>query len=656
MDPMDQNDSPADDARLGLRYAALSDVGRVRKDNQDSGFASPHLLVIADGVGGAARGDIASSTAVQALRRLDGPAPDDLLEALAGAIHRAHDRIAELVEQDPELDGTSTTVTAALFDGSRVGVAHIGDSRGYLLRDGTLAQITKDHTFVQSLIDEGRITEDESRTHPHRNLILRAVDGVHETDPDLFYIELVPGDRMLLCSDGCLRGARPRTGSPTSSGPGPRLCRGRAHPRLARGRQHRQHHLSWSPTWSTLCDRRPPTRRPRPLRRPIRSWWVPPPSSHAAPARARRASSAATGEVTPARSSRCRARARPTGRAVDPEELRYAPRAPRRGRRPADAGRPARHRARSRRRGRARLPLEQDQYYVSATTDRVAIFQGVQADMPGLSLQPRRGGHRRDHRRAARLHAEQVRSGIPADTPTDARQIVSRLTSAARGVPERRRRHADHPDTEAVGDPDEEAVRHPRGAPAATEAEAPASTRLAHADTLARRWTTPARGVHRGRASMSAAAGPRRGLHAPQTSRRGAVPARPRPGRRRGRLRGGRSRRRGDRARRHRRLRRLAGRALHRLPRRGAVRRAVRRPGAAPDRHRPQRSRARGHPPHRPGKPCRQQRREDVRSWAAHLDDAWRGALRGGARGGPRPPQAAGASPTRPASPRCCCC
>src|SRR3954465_11097573 len=172
---MDHDDSVMGSPRLALRYAALSDVGRVRKDNQDSGFASEHLLVVADGVGGAARGDLASSTAVQALRRLAGPPPADLLEALAGAIHRAHDRIAELVEQDPELDGTSTTVTAALFDGIRIGVAHIGDSRGYLLRDHTLSQLTKDHTFVQSLIDEGRITAEESRTHPHRNLILRAV-------------------------------------------------------------------------------------------------------------------------------------------------------------------------------------------------------------------------------------------------------------------------------------------------------------------------------------------------------------------------------------------------------------------------------------------------------------------------------------------------
>src|SRR5690348_8872583 len=167
---------------LSLRYAALSDVGRVRRENQDSGYASPHLLVIADGVGGAVRGDLASSTAVQSLLRLDGPPPEDLLEALAGAIHRAHDRIAELVEADPELDGTSTTVTAALFDDGRLAVGHVGDSRGYLYRGGELRRLTKDHTFVQTLVDEGRITEEESRVHPHRNLILRALDGVRSEE------------------------------------------------------------------------------------------------------------------------------------------------------------------------------------------------------------------------------------------------------------------------------------------------------------------------------------------------------------------------------------------------------------------------------------------------------------------------------------------
>ena len=111
-------------------------------------------------------------------------------------------RIGRLVDEDPALNGTSTTATVALFDGSRVGIGHVGDSRGYLFRDGELSQLTTDHTFVQSLIDEGRITDVEARVHPHRNLILKALDGIHEAEPDLFMLELVPGDRLFLCSDG----------------------------------------------------------------------------------------------------------------------------------------------------------------------------------------------------------------------------------------------------------------------------------------------------------------------------------------------------------------------------------------------------------------------------------------------------------------------
>ncbi|WP_082748138.1 PP2C family protein-serine/threonine phosphatase [Nocardioides jensenii] len=187
---------------MRLEFAALSDVGRVRKDNQDSGYAGPWVLTVCDGVGGAARGDIASATAVQQLRKLDERPGGDMLAQVAGALHRAHDRIAELVEEDPNLNGTSTTATVALFDGTRVAIGHVGDSRAYLYREGALSQLTKDHTFVQSLIDEGRITEEESRVHPHRNLILKAVDGIHETEPDLFFVDLAPGDRLFLCSDG----------------------------------------------------------------------------------------------------------------------------------------------------------------------------------------------------------------------------------------------------------------------------------------------------------------------------------------------------------------------------------------------------------------------------------------------------------------------
>jgi PPM family protein phosphatase len=190
-----------------LQYAAISDVGRVRKDNQDSGYAGPWLLTVCDGVGGAARGDLASSTAIGQLRRLDQPPEEGednqhRLERVAGAIHRASDRIGELVDEQPALSGTSTTATVAQFDGERLAMGHIGDSRAYLFRDRELSQLTSDHTFVQSLIDEGRITDEDARTHPHRNLILKALDGVHDYDPDLFTVQLTENDRILLCSDG----------------------------------------------------------------------------------------------------------------------------------------------------------------------------------------------------------------------------------------------------------------------------------------------------------------------------------------------------------------------------------------------------------------------------------------------------------------------
>ncbi len=190
-----------------LRYAAISDVGRVRKDNQDAGYAGPWLLTVCDGVGGAARGDLASSTAIGQLRLLDEPPGDgDDEQARLGlvdsALHRASERIGDLVDEEPSLSGTSTTATVALFDGVRLAMGHVGDSRAYLFRDQEISQLTSDHTFVQSLIDEGRITEEDARTHPHRNLILKALDGVHEVDPDLFTVQLAERDRILLCSDG----------------------------------------------------------------------------------------------------------------------------------------------------------------------------------------------------------------------------------------------------------------------------------------------------------------------------------------------------------------------------------------------------------------------------------------------------------------------
>lgn len=188
---------------LSLRFAARSDVGLVRDGNEDSGYAGPRLLVVADGMGGHAAGEVASSVAVSTLTPLDEDVPGSgLLDTLAEVVTEANDRLRRMVDEDPSLEGMGTTLTVLLRAGSRLGLAHVGDSRGYLLRDGELQRITRDHTFVQGLLDEGRITADEADNHPQRALITRALDGKRAVEPDLSVRELRAGDRYLLCSDG----------------------------------------------------------------------------------------------------------------------------------------------------------------------------------------------------------------------------------------------------------------------------------------------------------------------------------------------------------------------------------------------------------------------------------------------------------------------
>jgi PPM family protein phosphatase len=188
---------------LQLSYVAHSEIGLIRKNNQDSGYASPHLLVVADGMGGAAAGDLASAVAIDTIRKIDSPTTgEDMLEVLALAIHQANDQIAELVDSDLSLEGMGTTVTGAMFDGSSLGLAHIGDSRAYLFRDGHLERLTHDHTWVQSLVDDGKISEAEAANHPHRSLLLKVLNGQPTNDPDLAIVAVMPGDRLLLCSDG----------------------------------------------------------------------------------------------------------------------------------------------------------------------------------------------------------------------------------------------------------------------------------------------------------------------------------------------------------------------------------------------------------------------------------------------------------------------
>jgi protein phosphatase len=188
---------------LSLRFAAGSHKGMIREGNEDSGYAGPRLLAIADGMGGQAAGEVASSEVISTIVALDDDVPgSDILTSLGTAVQRANDQLRQMVEEDPSLEGMGTTLTALLWTGQRLGMVHVGDSRAYLLRDGVLTQITQDHTWVQRLVDEGRITEEEAGTHPQRSLLMRALGSGDHVEPDLSIREVRAGDRYLICSDG----------------------------------------------------------------------------------------------------------------------------------------------------------------------------------------------------------------------------------------------------------------------------------------------------------------------------------------------------------------------------------------------------------------------------------------------------------------------
>ena len=409
----------------GLRYAAMSDVGPVRKNNQDSGYAGPRLLVVADGIGGQAAGDLASSLVVQIVRRLDEPAPDDVLQALAGAVHRANDRLAEVIEEDPSVDGMGTTLTALLVDGDRVGLAHVGDSRGYLLRDGQLSQLTTDHTFVQQLIDEGKITPDEARTHPHRSLIMRALDGRHSVEPDLFDLELRVGDRVLLCSDGLSS----YVDEPTIAavlGDGTVELATTALVRLA---------LEASTTDNVTCVVGEIVASPagpdaseaavgtdaEPL--PTEPLLV---GSAAEQPRAPRAGLRHTTEHPAIRDDD------ELDPDIDPEEVRYAPR------------REGRYR-RARQIVLALVVLvvvglglgwayswSQQQYYVSASDGNVAIFRGIEQDVPGVTLSELDDRTDLAVAELPEFNQDQVEDGITASNLEDAKATIATLRELAR--------------------------------------------------------------------------------------------------------------------------------------------------------------------------------------------------------------------------------
>jgi protein phosphatase len=185
--------------------AAVSHVGKIRANNQDSGYAGTHLFVVADGMGGHAGGDVASAIAIKSIVDTDRPfaSSQDAEYALHAALVGANTRIAETVFDHTELTGMGTTVSGIVLVNNSVAIAHIGDSRIYLLREGELRQITADHTFVQRLVDSGRITEEEAAVHPRRSVLMRVLGDVDATpEIDTMVLETRAKDRWLICSDG----------------------------------------------------------------------------------------------------------------------------------------------------------------------------------------------------------------------------------------------------------------------------------------------------------------------------------------------------------------------------------------------------------------------------------------------------------------------
>lgn len=193
---------PNTERPLAIRYAALTDPGLERQSNKDAAYAGSRLLAVADGCGGT--GGPAGAAAIATLKQLEeGNLPaGDLLNVLDDTISSVVRAVGEVVTAGPDADEAGTTLTAMLWTGSQLALVHIGDSRAYLLRNGDFFQITHDHTLVRSMVDEGRITEEEATSHPQRALLMRALTGRPGDRPDVRLQDVRAGDRYLLCSDG----------------------------------------------------------------------------------------------------------------------------------------------------------------------------------------------------------------------------------------------------------------------------------------------------------------------------------------------------------------------------------------------------------------------------------------------------------------------
>ncbi|MRJ75620.1 serine/threonine-protein phosphatase [Aeromicrobium sp. SMF47] len=389
---------------LTYRYVALTDTGLRRSTNQDSGYASDRLLAIADGMGGAAAGDLASSEAMHIIRQLDRDIDGSALDAVARAVELANIRLGELIREDPAVEGMGTTLEVMLWDGEKLAVAHLGDSRAYRLRGGTLTQISTDHTFVQSLVEEGKISRAEARVHPHRSLLLRALLGRDEGEADLSWIQPMAGDRYLLCSDGLTDMVeddviRRALSAETIDMAATELVRLALEAggvdnvtvviaEFVEAGTDPDEHLSSSDGQPQLVGAAASQSRPR------------------------------TGSGSSSTD---------TATAFDPEELRYAPQPPARRRWLRWTAGLLAVAAVLAAAGTYAYQWSQDQYYVAAKDGRVAIYRGVQIDIPGVTLSHVDELTDIELSSLSDFQRREIEDGVEASSKDDAKQTVAEL-------------------------------------------------------------------------------------------------------------------------------------------------------------------------------------------------------------------------------------
>jgi protein phosphatase len=402
---------------LTLRYAAQSDRGLIRDGNQDSVYAGPRLLAVADGMGGMAAGDVASNIVIGAMAPLDEDVPGDaLVDALRHAVGVANRQLRDTVDANPHLEGMGTTLTAVLFSGSKIGMVHIGDSRAYLLRQDEFAQITKDDTYVQMLVDEGRISPEEASSHPQRSLLTRALDG-RDIDPEYSVRQVLRGDRYLICSDGLSGVVSFETiGSTLREYPDAQQCTERLVQLALRG---------GGPDNITVVI----------ADATDQDILEAAPIVGGAAARDRGNSTAADGSTPAARASALKAPPRP----AEPEPATIDP--------ADDRDQPQRHPVRTAILVVALLALlggglylgwryTQAQVYVGATEDgKLAIFSGVPGSVAGLDLSKVSQPTTAQLNDLTSVAQNRVREGIRVTTLTEAQQVLEELTRDDPTVP-----------------------------------------------------------------------------------------------------------------------------------------------------------------------------------------------------------------------------